>query len=247
MSTPPSPPTATHDGNALEVEDLSVRFGATLVLDRLSFEVPRATSLAIIGPNGSGKTVLFKALIGALPSEGRIRWAPETRLGYVPQKLDIERDLPLTGDDLLRAKARVARASDEEAVRALAVVGLSARLSAMPIGALSGGQFQRLLVAAALVGSPTVLLLDEPTAGVDEQGQQTLNELIDRLRQERGMTTLLISHDLSVVYRYAGRVLCLARKRGCFGVPTAVLTPERLQEIYGAPVGFHVHDHGPRP
>jgi zinc transport system ATP-binding protein len=165
----------------------------------------------------------------------------------VPQKLDIERDLPVTGDDLLRAKARVAGTGDEEAATALARVGLARELSGKSIGALSGGQFQRLLVAVALVGRPDVLMLDEPTAGVDERGQETLNDLIDRLRQERGMTTLLISHDLSVVYRYASNVLCLSHGRACWGEPKTVLTPALLQEIYQAPVAFHVHDDGPRP
>lgn len=228
--------------NVLEVADISVRFGRTKILDRLSFEVPRGTALAVIGPNGAGKTVLFQALIGAIPHEGSIRWAKGTRIGYVPQKLDIERDLPVTGDDFLRAKAAVTGASPGELPRALELVSLAARVAAMPIGTLSGGQFQRLLVAAALVGQPTVLLLDEPTAGVDEPGQETMNETIERLRREQGLTVVLISHDLSVVYRYASNVLCLARGSACFGAPKTTLTPATLERLYGAPVGYHVHD-----
>ena len=229
--------------NALEVEGLSVRFGESIVFDALSFEVPRGSSLAIIGPNGAGKTVLFKALIGALPHEGSVRWAAGTRLGYVPQKLDIERDLPVTGDDVLRAKANVTGAPTSDVARAIAAVGFSASSSRKPIGALSGGQFQRLLVATALLGEPTTLLLDEPTAGVDEPGQVSMNETIARLCRERGLTVLLISHDLSVVYRYASNVLCLAHgSKACFGVPTNVLTPTMLEGIYGAPVAYHVHE-----
>jgi zinc transport system ATP-binding protein len=230
MATTTSHNKAAKRGNALEVERLSVRFGTATVLDALSFDVPCGTSIAIIGPNGSGKTVLFKALIGALPHEGEIRWGDGVRLGYAPQKLDIERDLPITGSDLLHAKARVARASDDETAQALALVGLARDMSALPIGALSGGQFQRLLVAVALVGRPTILLLDEPTAGVDEAGQDTLNELIDRLREAQGMTTLLISHDLSVVYRHASNVLCLSHGHVCFGPPRTVLTPEMRRD-----------------
>jgi zinc transport system ATP-binding protein len=227
---------------ALQVEGLAVRFGKAPVLANLSFEVRRGTSLAIIGPNGAGKSVLLRALIGALPHEGAVRWADGTRIGYVPQKLDIERDLPVTGDDLLHAKASVARASREDESRALAGVGLNTEQSRRPLGALSGGQFQRLLLAVALVGRPTVLLLDEPTAGVDEPGQMTLTETIDRLAREEQMTTLLISHDLSVVYRHADKVLCLTRGRACFGAPRNILTPALLQELYGAPVAFHLHD-----
>ena len=93
--------------NVLEVEHLSVRFGKVEVLTDLSFSVPAGTSLAVIGPNGAGKTVLFQALIGSAPSEGTIRWAPDVRLGYVPQKLDLERDVPITGADFLRARAKL--------------------------------------------------------------------------------------------------------------------------------------------
>ena len=101
--------------NALEVANVAVPFGRTKVLDGLSFEVPRGSSLAIIGPNGAGKTVLFQALIGAIPHDGSIRWAPGTRIGYVPQKLDIERDLPVTRQDFLRDKVAVTSASRDDA------------------------------------------------------------------------------------------------------------------------------------
>ena len=233
---------AALDGSVLEVNRLTVSFDNTVVLADLSFAVARGASLAVIGPNGSGKTVLFRALIGAIPYEGTIRWAPGTRFGYVPQKLDIERDLPITGRDLLRAKLTIARARKDDAVDALKRVDLREEVLAQPIGSMSGGQFQRLLVAFALIGRPDVLLLDEPSAGVDAPGQQALNEALRRLQQDEGVTTFLISHDLSVVYRYASSVLCLARERSCLGPPQVVLTPERLSEVYGTPISFHLHD-----
>ena len=126
--------------------------------------------------------------------------------------------------------------------RTLALVGVSAEVARRPIGILSGGQFQRLLVAFALVGNPTVLLLDEPTAGVDEPGQEQLNELVRRLQQDHGLTVLFISHEITVVYRYATNVLCLSRARTCLGPPKAILTPDLLSEMYGTPVDHHVHD-----
>jgi zinc transport system ATP-binding protein len=227
---------------ALEVAHLSVAFGTTKVFEDVSFRVEAGSSLAIIGPNGAGKTVLFKALIGSLPSEGEIRWAPGTRIGYVPQKLDIERDLPLTGLDLLRAKAAVSGASPDEIPRVLARVDLTPQAAGRPIGTFSGGQFQRLLVAFALMGRPTVLLFDEPTAGVDEPGEQGIYALFRHLQREEGMTLLLISHELSLVYRFADNVLCLSRRRMFFGPPLEILTPDRLREVYGAPMSFHAHD-----
>ena len=229
--------------NALEVEHLTVRFGTTEVIRDLSFGVPGGTSLAIIGPNGAGKTVLFKALIGSIPYEGTIRWAEDSKLGYVPQKLDIERDLPLSGRDFLRAKAAISKVSRRDVAAALALVGLESAILSAPIGTMSGGQFQRLLVAFALVGNPNVLLLDEPAAGIDEPGEEKINTMIQRLQEERGVTVLLISHDLSIVYQHATAVLCMSRTNPCFGVPQKVLTPETLRELYGTGVGFHVHDH----
>ncbi|MGO9450985.1 MAG: metal ABC transporter ATP-binding protein [Candidatus Binataceae bacterium] len=228
--------------NVLEVQTLAVRFPAVEVIHDLTFSVPRGTCLAVIGPNGAGKTVLFKALIGSIPHEGTIRWAPGTRLGYVPQKLDIERDLPLTGRDFLRAKAAIVKASDGSIRTALSQVGLDQAILSTPIGNMSGGQFQRLLVAFALIGNPNVLLLDEPAAGIDEPGQERLNAMIGRLQAEKDVTVLLISHDLSVVYEYATSVLCLSSTHPCFGAPQKVLTPENLRDLYGAASSFHVHE-----
>jgi zinc transport system ATP-binding protein len=227
--------------NALEVESLTVELDGTKVVHDLTFAVPRGSALAVIGPNGAGKTVLFRALIGALPHEGQVRWAPGTRIGYVPQKLDIERDLPLTGKDFLRAKAAVSGARDADMQRALHEVNLPLRTVERPIGALSGGQFQRLLLAFALMGRPTVLLFDEPTAGVDEPGEERLYEMIHRVQDEERLTVLLISHELSLVYRFADSVLCLSLDRPCFGPPDEVLTPERIESVYGAPLRYHHH------
>jgi zinc transport system ATP-binding protein len=227
--------------NALEVEGLTVSFGKTAVLRELAFTVPAGSALAVIGPNGAGKTILFRALIGSVPHRGTIRWAPGTRIGYVPQKLDIERDLPIAGRDFLAAKAAVAGASREDAESALELVNLPAAMAAAPIGTYSGGQFQRLLLAAALMGRPTVLLFDEPTSGVDEPGEEHLYEMIRRVQAKEGLTLLLISHELSVVFRYATNVLCLSRESPCLGPPEELLTPERIAQVYGAPLKYHRH------
>ncbi|MGH7297443.1 MAG: metal ABC transporter ATP-binding protein [Polyangiaceae bacterium] len=216
-------------------------FGRTAVLRDLSFQLDRGSVLAVIGPNGAGKTVLFKALVGMLPHAGLVRWSPGTRIGYVPQKLGVERDLPLTSLDLLKAKADVVGAPAGAIEPVLSMVGLGEAQAKQAIGDLSGGQFQRLLLAAALIGDPTVLLLDEVTSGVDEAGQERAFALLDRLVEQRRRTVLLISHELSVVYAHATHVLCLARARAWFGPPTEVLTPGILRELFG-PIALHVHD-----
>ena len=228
--------------NTLEVNGLSVHFGATQVLKDLSFSVPKGSALAIIGPNGAGKTVLLKTLIGSLSHSGTVHWATGVRIGYVPQKLDLERDIPITGTDFLKARAAVAHKATFDMSFVLTLVGIPLDVAQRPIGAMSGGQFQRLLIAFALVSDPNVLLLDEPTAGVDEPGQEQLNELVRRLQKSQSLTVLFISHELSVVYQYADNVLCLSREHAWFGPPTTILTPESLRQIYGAEVSYHVHD-----
>lgn len=248
VSTPPgaiwligtSVPNPTCEGYVwptmiLQVQELGVSFDHTPILSDLSFAVEEGESVAIVGPNGAGKTVLFRALIGTLPHQGTVRWAPGTRIGYVPQKLDLERDLPLTGWDLLHARHKLSP-TPRDIEWALERVDLQ-REARLPIGALSGGQFQRLLFALALVGRPNVLLLDEPTAGVDLPGQERLTAIL----QDERLTVLHISHDLSVVFRTSDHVLCLSRRKAWYGTPRTILTPERLREVYGAPVDFHVH------
>jgi zinc transport system ATP-binding protein len=225
----------------LTVADLAVRFGHHLVFRNVTFRVPRGASFALVGPNGSGKTVLFRALLGSIPCDGTVRWAPGVRIGYVPQHLDSARDVPITGTDFLRARAALAGVPQDAIGHALGLVGLPAQAAELPIGALSGGQFQRLLIAFALVANPTVLLLDEPTTGVDEPGEERLNELVHRLQVEQGLTVILISHDFSVVSRYADMVLCL-RRDGVWIAPRDVLKSAHLHELCEAPVAFHADD-----
>ena len=229
----------------LTVSNLTVRFGPRIVIENLSFEVSPRETLAVIGPNGSGKTVLLRALLGLIPYNGQVRWAKGTRPGYVPQKTFAGEELPLQGRELLDAKAKVWNLPKSSVESAASAVGLTADLMNSRVGILSGGQYQKLLIAFALLGDPHVLLFDEPTASLDELSQENVYGLLHSLQEEKDLAILLVSHDLSVVYRYATQVLCLSKGLTCVGTPKEILTPERLEALYAQKPMFyqHIHEH----
>lgn len=235
--------------NLLTVKNLSVRFDQLSVLDNLSFEVEKGDVVAIIGPNGAGKSVLFRALLGLVPYEGTIQWPEHIKISYVPQKLAIDRDLPLTVMEFFKLK----NASQNEIYEALEEVGFSKshdhhhweqHLLNNRLGNLSGGEFQRILIAYALINHPDILLFDEPTAGIDVGGEETIYSLLEKLQKKIGITILLITHDLNVIYRYAEKVLCLNKEKVCYGTPKEALKPEVLEELYGSKVKVYPHEHG---
>ncbi len=225
----------------LSVRNLGVAFGNRVVLRQLSFEVNSGDCLAIIGPNGAGKTVLLKALQHLTPYQGEIYWNPEARLGYVPQSVAADRELPLRVRELLAAKAHILHLADQETDQVSSELTLTPEFLSAAIGTLSGGQFQKVLIAFALLGHPNVLLFDEPTASLDELTEERIYELVHQLQNQRGITLILVSHDLSVVYRYASRVLCLSKAKVCMGPPKEIMTPETLEELYGAPPKYYRH------
>ena len=227
----------------LAIKNLNIRYGEQVILDDISFDLEKGDTLAVIGPNGSGKTMLLRAILGALSYKGEIILAPETRIGYVPQKIDLERGLPITVEEFLLLKAAQREPSAYSPREALELVNLSAEFLKKRIGELSAGEFQRALIAWAVVDRPSLLLFDEPTASVDVAGQETVYELLHRLQDKYNLTLILISHDLTVVYRYADNVLCLNRAQICFGVPSEVLTPKELEKLYGSSRKFYHHMH----
>ena len=225
--------------NILEVRDLKVAFDTTVVLDNVSFDVRKGDVLAIVGPNGAGKSTLFRALLGLVPHSGTIDWTKDIRIGYVPQRLSLERDTPLTVHEFLRLKDH----SDKNIRIAFKDVGIHEHILDHSLGVISGGELQRVLIAWALLGNPNVLLFDEPTAGIDLGGEETIYNLLHKLQDSHELTVLLISHDLNVVYQYANNVVCLNQKMICFGEPNTVLDPKGLAKLYGGEAKFYHHKH----
>ena len=228
----------------LEVKNAGVSFDDGPVVHGVSFALEDGEGLAIIGPNGAGKTVFLRALLGSVPHEGEIIWSKHVKIGYVPQKIDADRHLPINFKNLLAAKARVIGATAKDVHGIVNDVGLDEDIMTTPVGHLSGGQFQRALIAFALLGKPNVLIFDEPTASIDKPGEEQMYELVHRLQDEYGITTILVSHDLSFVYRYATKVLAINKNEICFGSPEDALTPESLRKLYGPTKFYHsMHEH----
>ena len=228
-------------GPLLSVKNLQVAFGRRVVIHDLAFDLSAGEILAVLGPNGAGKTVLLKALLNLVPYQGEIRWSPGARLRYVPQRTAADHWLPLTLRDLLSAKAAYLKRPGAEVSAISSRLGFTAENLNTRIGLLSGGQFQKALIAFALLGNPNVLLFDEPTASLDELTEERIHELLHALQRESGMTVILVSHELSVVYHYASKVLCLAGERSCMGPPKEILTPKMLEDLYGAPPKYYRH------
>lgn len=228
----------------LNVEHLSVRYGATEVLRDVSLSVEPNEIVTIVGPNGSGKTTLLRAIVGAAPATaGRITPAPGLRLGYVPQRLHVDQTLPITVTRFLSLPGGATR-SDKAA--ALARAGVP-ELANRQMSQLSGGQLQRVLLGRALVARPQLLLLDEPTAGLDQPGSAAFYQLIDDVRRETGCAVLMISHELHVVMAASDRVICLNGHVCCHGTPEHVSSAPEYQALFGTGTGgalaFYRHDH----
>ncbi len=237
----------------LDVNSVSVDLGGARVIEDITLQVERGSTVAIIGPNGAGKTTLLRAVLGLVPlASGSITLfgVPiaqlgdlRKRVGYVPQRLEYDRYLPLTVKEMLRAYVPHALLSRIE--YALQEVGVH-RMLHHPIGKLSGGQLQRVVIALNLLREPEILFLDEPATGVDVEGESRFYDIIERLREQHHLTVVLVSHDLSVVTRYASQVLCMNRRLLCFGPPARALDAEMIRLVYGQDVALYLHqEHQP--
>jgi ABC-type Mn2+/Zn2+ transport system ATPase subunit len=243
----------------VETRNLRVSLGGREILQGVNFRVPKGQVVALIGPNGSGKTTLLRCLLGLQkPSAGEVRLFDQTdiraalpRIGYVPQRLDVERSFALSVREFLALRTEGTRnwffqthkANDQIIGASLTEIGVTELLD-RPLAHLSGGQLQRVLIAFSLLRNPELLLLDEPTAGVDTPGEQTFYDLIADVQRRRKLTVVLVSHDLSMVFRHASWVYALNGVICCEGHPEHVMNAESLKEAYGIHVSpYHHHHH----
>ena len=227
----------------LKVKNLEVELGGEKIIENLSFQVKEREIFTILGPNGAGKTTLFKALLGFIRCKGEITWSrKDLKIGYLPERLSRSKfkELPISVREFFKFKG----ISDEKILRILKLVGLeNPKILEKGPGNLSSGQFQRMLIGWSLIGNPQVLFFDEPTAGIDIGGEETIYSLLHKFWKERNLTILLITHDLNIVYKYSTNVLCLNKKAICSGPSKEILTPENLEKLYGAEIKFYKHSH----
>lgn len=241
---------------AIETQDLSVRLDGRLILERINLRIQQGEMIALIGPNGAGKTTLLKALLGLIPVEsGSVKFFGgksfsdvSHRIGYVPQKLVADPSFALNVREFLALNLDYCwpwtskKIVDRELNEMICEIGIKDILS-RSVAELSGGQFQRVMIAFALLKKPEILFLDEPTAGVDAPGEESFYEMIEKIHKERHLSIVLVSHDLSMVYKHASRVYALNQVICCHGTPEEVLQGQNLNQVFGQEFSFYHHHH----
>ena len=230
----------------IETRNVDIRHGANTVLRDVNLSIERGEIVTIVGPNGSGKSSLLRALIGAIrPARGSVTRKPGLRIGYVPQSLHIDPTLPITARRFLSLPRRHASADVDKALEQAGLPDLHDRQMAD----LSGGQFQRVQLARALMEKPDLLILDEATQGLDQPGSAAFYRRIEEVRRDLGCAVLMVSHELHVVMSASDRVICLNGHICCEGKPEIVASAPEYRAIFGSGTGGalalyrHDHDH----
>ncbi len=243
-----------HAVNAITIENCTVRYRDVTVFSGLSATVPKGKITSIIGPNGAGKTTLILAILGLTVYTGRISFYTERkriRFAYAPQNLDLPVDATVTVSDLFAVllQTRPVFYGYERTLKAvvdehLSLVGFDPTKANRKIRSLSGGELERIMLAASLAQKPDILILDEPVAGVDMAGEKLFEEVITNVHRRFGMTIIMISHDIATVRRCSDHVLCLNHGIVCEGTPEHALNPESIGLLFNTPALYpHRHEH----
>lgn len=230
----------------IEATGLSVRYGGSVALAGVDFHIDRGEIVTVVGPNGSGKSTLMRTLLGVLrPSSGKVVRARGLKIGYMPQRLALDGRIPMTVGRFLSLPRRHSAAQAQAMLERVGVPDLAGQ----QMDGLSGGQFQRVLLARALLGRPDLLVMDEPTQGLDQPGTAAFYKLIEDVRAETGAAILMVSHDLHVVMSASDRVVCLNGHVCCQGAPTVVSAAPEYRALFGEGTAGalalyqHAHDH----
>lgn len=243
----------------IEVRDVSFGYSGVPILQDITFDVREGEYLGIIGPNGGGKTTLFKVILGLLKAQtGEVRiygeplgsFRKKHLIGYVPQRSLSDYYFPASVEEVVRSGRTaklglLGRFTKEDAAsveRVMEVTGVATFRKKL-IGQISGGERQRVFIARALASDPKILILDEPDVGVDVSTQEKFYSFLEDLNAKEGLTVLLISHDIDVVAHQARTILCLNKRLVCHGPPRDFITEEYMQKLYGKKVRFILHDH----
>ena len=234
------------DKNILQVEHLSVNYNGNTVLNDLNFSIKKGEIVAVVGPNGSGKTTLIRAILGLILYRGRVLVNHQPvkttlgKIGYVPQRFFFDRTIPITAGEFLQIAFQ--KVQPRKIRHALLEVDMKQHEDT-PIGNLSGGQFQRVLMARAILNNPSILFLDEATSEVDIVGAKSFYDIVAHLNRIHQTTVLLVSHEINMVYKFADQIICLNRDLICYGKPKDTITKEVLEKLYGSEVRFQEHKH----
>src|SRR3990170_3741308 len=218
------------DDYILKVSDLKVKLQNQIILDNISFNVKKGTTLAILGPNAAGKSVLFRALLNLLPHTGNVEWIEKVRIGYVPQNVAVS-DIPISVKEFLSI------GNNPNPENSLSLVKLTDKsLLNKRLGVLSGGQLRRVLIAWALIDEPNILLLDEPTSGIDVGSEEPIYLMLNDIKKNTKMTILLITHDIHIVKEYSDYLLALNKCVTFFGKSGEITNLATQRAIYGEAV-----------
>lgn len=223
----------------LEIKNLGLKIDGNVILENISFDLEKEEILAIIGPNGGGKTTLIRCILGIMqPTSGEINLKSQINIAYIPQKMEFDRDFPISVKEYISIE--LGTGLDSRSLKMFEEVGVL-KLYNQKLGSLSGGELQRLMMGIALSKEPDIIFMDEPGAGIDIGGEETIYSLMHRIQHEKHFAIIVISHDVDFVYKYADRVICLNKRMMCTGIPEKVLTPELLEKTYGKELVGYKH------